>query len=124
MNLVTASNSCYSGILTSLCKHSSDSMDMYMYHSNYSTLNLQLSMCPLIPTQPPQDFQPPFLGYSLSDDPIYPNGWYHGQLREKQGVFSSLYVQFRYSRMLPTCQCTSNTIHLLSVNHAVLCNGI
>ena len=125
MNLVSVSSSCYWGILTSLCKRSSDSMDMYMYHSNYCTLNLQLSTCP---TQPPQDFQPPILGYSLYDDPIYANGWYHGQLREKQGVFSSQYVQFQYSRKLTefTDQflCASDTVLLLSVNHAVLCNAV
>ena len=74
--------------------------------------------CLLTLTQPPLDFQPPtFLGNPT-------NGWYHGQLREKQGVFSSQYVQFRYSRKL-TDQfvCASDTVLLLSVNHAVLCNG-
>ena len=121
----SVSSSCYWGILTSLCKRSSDGMDMYMYHSNYCTLNLQLSTCPLIPTQPPQDFQPPtVLSYGLHPT----NGWYHGQLREKQGVFSSQYVQFQYSRKLTefTDQflCASDTVLLLSVNHAVLCNAV
>ena len=68
--------------------------------------------------QPPPDFKPPTLN---------PNGWYSGQLREKQGVFSSQYVQFQYSRKLisnsknlPTYLCTSDVLDLLLVKHAVL----
>ena len=107
---------CYWEILTSLCKHSSGGMDVY--HSNYCTLNQQLSARLLTPPQPPPDFQPPTYGYHPT------NRWYHGQLRETQGVFDSLYVQFQYSRKL-TDQfvCASDTLHLLSVNHVVLCNG-
>ena len=85
--------------------------------------------CPLTHTQPPPEFQPPIFGY-LSDGPVHYNGWYYGQLRERQGVFASEYVQFRYScklmsnsKNLPTSLCTSDTVHLLSVNHAVLCSG-
>ena len=74
---------------------------------------------PLTPTQPPPDFLPPFLPVAISPE----NGWYHGQLREKQGVFNSQYVQFRYSRKLisisqnlPTSLCSGDRMHLLSVN--------
>ena len=88
-------------------------------------MTFYVHVCPLIPTQPPSDFKPPAAIVFGQPD----NGWYHGQLRETEGVFNSQYVQFRYScklisnsKNLPTSLCTSDTVHLLSVNHAVLCS--
>ena len=97
MSLVTVWSSCittkcYWEILASLFNHSSGGVDMC--HSNYCTLNPQLPTRLLTLTQPPPDFHPPAYFFGPT------NGWYHGQVREKQGVFSCLYVQFRYSRKL------------------------
>ena len=116
---------CYWDILTSLCKQ------QWYVHVSFQLLDAQsmtFHTCPLTHIQPPPDFKPPTV-LSLSGI-VSLNGWYHGKLREKQGVFSSEYVQFRYScklisnsKNLPTSLCTSDTVHLLSVNHAVLCSG-
>ena len=61
---------------------------------------MTLHTCPLTPTQPPPDFQPPtnFRGYK-------DNGWYEGELHQRRGMFSCCYTQFQYSRELIRIQC-------------------
>ena len=102
----------YSEILTSLCKQISGGV--YKYYSNCCTLNPWLHIS--FNLQPPPDFKPP---YTMTIPSFPENGWYYGQLRERQGVFCCQYVQFQYSRKLtsasknlPTSLCTSDTVHL------------
>ena len=66
-------------------------MSFQLLHTQSATFHT----CPFTLTQPPPDFQPPV---NILNKPF--NGWYHGKLREKQGVFSSQYVEFQYSREL------------------------